>query len=159
MDQTLNTSETTKAPLLEQDAGYYYSTTIVVSPEELFTFCQDERYLKQVLTDLPGDVENFLDLELSSQEALDPNEYKIVWRNKPESKFEGTFTFLLKQAPANRGTILTGQAKFEKINFQEEGPSTLVNIFLKRLKALKETGEIATIKGQPSGREEIKSVH
>ena len=36
-----------------------------------------------------------------------------------------------------------------------EDPDSLAIINLKRLKAFLETGEIATIEGQPSGREEL----
>lgn len=154
--QEFSNKATASGPLLEKDHGYFNSQTVMLSPDEVFSFCQDSENVKKVLTDLPVDVENFLELNLVSAEQLEANQYKIQWSNKANSKFSGNVIFLLTNAPMDRGTYLTAEASFAKFNFREEGPSNLMNIFLKRFKALMETGEIATTKGQPSGREEIK---
>lgn len=142
-------------PLLDKDHGYFNSATVALSPLEIFHFCQNDHNIKQVLTDLPGDLENFLDLTLKSAEQVGTDEFQITWHNRPESKFSGTLIFLLKKAPVNRGTIVTTEAQFNRINLKSEKPSTLINMFLKRMKSLIETGEIATTKGQPNGQEEI----
>jgi hypothetical protein len=155
--QEISRKGTASGPLLEKDHGYFNSQTVMLSAEEVFSFCQDLENVKKVLNDLPVDVENFLDLNLVSAEQTEANEYKIQWSNKANSKFSGNVIFLLKTAPMDRGTYLTAEASFAKFNFREEGPSNLMNVFLKRFKQLMETGEIASIKGQPSGREEIKA--
>lgn len=146
-------------PLLDKDHGYFNCQTILLSPEDVFAFCQDSSNVKKVLTDLPVDVENFLDLNLVSAVQTEPNQYKVQWSNKENSKAAGNLTFILTKAPYDRGTFLTAEAQFNKFNFRTEGPSNLMNIFIKRFKQLLETGEIATTKGQPSGREELKTLH
>lgn len=144
-----------RGPLLDKDHGYFNSATVALPPLEIFHFCQNDQNIKQVLTNLPIDVENFLDLTLKSAEQVSTDEFQITWHNRPGSRFTGTLIFLLKKAPVNRGTIVTTEAQFSRINLKSEKPSTLINMFLKRMKSLIETGEIATTRGQPSGREEI----
>jgi hypothetical protein len=146
-------------PLLEKEHGHYACATILAAPEEIYHFCQYESHINQVLDDLPGDVENFLKLKLTSNKQINLDQYKILWENRPEAKLAGSVSFLIKKAPAQRGSFLTVEANFEKLNFKEDSPSTLMNLFIKRFKALIETGEIPTIKGQPSGREELRTLH
>lgn len=144
-----------RGPLLDKDHGYFNSATVALPPLEIFHFCQNDQNLRKVLTDLPLDVENFLDLTLKSAEQTGTDEFQITWHNRPGSRFTGTLIFLLKKAPVERGTIVTTEARFNKINLRSEKPSNLINMFLKRMKSLIETGEIATTKGQPNGQEEI----
>lgn len=146
-------------PLLEVDHGYFHCQTIATSPEIVFEFCQDSDNVKKVLMDLPVDVENFLELNLVSALQTAANQYKIQWANDSQSKLAGSITFLIKKAPMDRGTYLSAEASFAKINFKNDSPSFLMNVFLKRFKQLLETGEIATVKGQPSGREELRTLH
>jgi hypothetical protein len=153
--QEISHKRKSTGPLLEKDHGYFHSATIAVEPEKVFEFCQDSENVKNVLTDLPVDVDNFLDLHLISAIQIEANQYKVQWSNKSNSKLAGNVVFLLMKAPYNRGTYLSAEASFDKLNFNDEGPSFLMNVFLKRFKALLETGEIPTTKGQPSGREEI----
>ena len=159
MNQTeqVTNSESQRGPLLEKDHGYFNSATVRLEPSEVFKFCQDESHVQKVLEDLPVDVENFLSLKLISAEDIGKDQYKIVWENKADQKISGRLIFLLTKAPIDHGTFLSAEANFESINFKTDSPSTLINIFLKRMKALMETGELATTKGQPSGREEIES--
>lgn len=154
----MNTQQET-GPLLEKDHGYFHAQTIATSPEKVFEFCQDSDNVKKVLTDLPLDVDNFLDLNLVSAVQIEANQYKIQWSNKANSKLAGNVIFLIRKAPMERGTYLSAEASFAKINFRNDSPSFLMNVFLKRFKQLMETGEIATIKGQPSGREELRTLH
>lgn len=157
MNQTEKVSQikSQKGPLLEKEHGYFNSVTIRLSPAEVFELCQDDGNVQKVLSDLPMDVENFLALDLISAENVGADQYKIIWENKSDTKIAGNLTFLLTEAPVDRGTILSAEADFRNFNFNDDSPSTLMNIFLKRFKALMETGEIATTKGQPSGREEL----
>lgn len=136
--------------------GFFNSTTIALPAGDIFAFCQNEENLKKVLADLPSGMVNFFDLELSRSEQKTSENFELEWVNRPNSITAGTLTFILQKAPANRGTILSAIAEFEKFHSNNEEASDLVNIFLKRMKALCETGEIATTKGQPSGREELK---
>ncbi len=149
---------TTESPSLlgslDKERGFFSSTNSPLDPEEVYNFCQNKQNVEKVLKDLPLNLDNFLELVLESSRKIDPDQYEIEWRNKPQSKFEGTLTFHILSAPANRGTHLTAIADFEKINFKTHGPSTLIEIFLRRMKALMETGEIPTTKGQTSGRKE-----
>lgn len=159
MNQTENISTEKrlyKGPLLDKEHGYYNSVSVMCQPSEVFNFCQDLTNVKKTLTDLPLNVENFLDLSMASAEQIGADEYKIVMRNNPESKTVGDIIFLISSAPSDRGTYLTAEAIFEKISWNDESPSTLMKVFLKRMKMLLETGEIATTKGQPSGREEVR---
>lgn len=158
MNQTENLSSSSalyKGPLIDKEHGYYNSVSIALDPSEVFAFCQDISNVKKTLTDLPMNVENFLDLSLTSAEQIGEDQFKIVMQNNPNSNAAGDIVFLLTRAPAGRGTYLTAEAIFEKISWHDEGPSTLMRSFLKRLQMLVETGEIATTKGQPSGREEL----
>ncbi len=152
----IRTEDKSFRPLLEKDHGYYHSANLTVPVDEVYRACQDKANLEKILKDLPEDVENFLDLAPQRSESLGKNKYKIVWENQKSAKVAGTLTFLLTESIGRPGTWITAEASFEKLNFKTEGPSSLINIFLKRLKALIETGEVPTTKGQPSGREEIK---
>jgi uncharacterized membrane protein len=67
------------------------------------------------------------------------------------------------EAPAGRGTIVrlslnysVPGGKFSEwvTKLNGEDPDSLILLNLRRLKALLETGEIPTIEGQPSGRED-----
>lgn len=157
MDQTqkISIQDTYKGPRLDRDHGYFTSATIALPTERVFAACQEQTVIQNVLTDLPEDVENFLDLSLESAERTGESEYRVAWQNASRAKFSGNLTFLLSEAPANRGTILSAEATFSDFDFTEEGPSTLMNLFVRRMKSFIECGEIATTKGQPSGREEI----
>lgn len=154
--QEISLKSKAPVPLLEKDHGYFHSATIAVDPDKVFEFCQDAENVKKVLTDLPLNVDNFLNLNLISATETASNQYKIQWSNKPNSRLAGNVIFLITKAPSDRGTYLTAEASFDKVSFKDESPSFLMNVFLKRFKALMETGEIPTVKGQPSGREELK---
>ena len=151
-----------RIPLPEKDKGFFNSSMILLSPDEVFNFCQDSSNVEKVLTDMPVDVNNFLKLKLISAQK-NSDQYEIKWENSPETKFTGTLAFILQKAPANHGTYLLAEAVFDQFDADEEEPSLLMKVFVKRFKALMETGVLATTKGQPSGREEIepetKTIH
>lgn len=162
MNDTERINESPKksqAPLLDKEHGYYASASLTCSPKVVYQYCQKPHYVEKVLSDLPADLDNFLSLELVSAQEEGLNQFRIVWQNKKDQKIAGKLTFLIKEAPQKRGTVITSEADFKKLNFKDDGPSSLVNLFLKRMKALIETGEIPTIKGQPSGREELQTLH
>ena len=142
-------------PLLDKDHGYYASASVTSPVEETFNFFQNQDHVRKVLEDLPEGISNFLELTLSSAEAVSPNEYRVVWNNTQKSA-KGNLNLLIKESPLKGGSIITIEAVLEGIKFRDESPSTLMNILLKRMKALLETGVLATTKGQPSGREELQ---
>ena len=158
-DQTHRTHQKSKIPLLDRDHGYYASASLTCSPQVVYQNCQNLQHVEKVLSDLPADIDNFLSLELVSAKEEGSNQFRIVWQNNKDQKIAGKLTFLIQAGPAGRGTIITSEADFKKLNFKDDSPSTLMNLFLKRMKALIETGEIPTTKGQPSGREELKTLH
>jgi hypothetical protein len=142
----------------EKETGFYHSVSLTRSPEEVFAFCQDAQNIKKVLMDLPDEMDNFLNLNLLSATRLSEGRFEIIWNNLSDSTAKGTLTFMLMDAPLKRGTILTASAVFDNLDFKNDGPSSLMSVFMKRMKALCEVGVIATTKGQPSGREE-KTLH
>lgn len=146
MEQTL----THESPALDKDHGYYAAISVTNPRQEVEDFCKSSANVEKVLSDLPGKVTNFLNLELDSVSAG-----RIVYRNRNKIA-PGTLSFIVQENQFHPGAVISVDAKLEKIHFREEGPSTLMNLFLKRMKNLIETGEIPTTKGQPSGREELK---
>ncbi|MFA5583485.1 MAG: hypothetical protein WDA09_04650 [Bacteriovoracaceae bacterium] len=154
--------ESFKAPPIlipEKDHGYYHSANILKSPQFVYEFLQNPENVKASLQNLPEGIENFLDLELMKANATDADEYEVVWENLEDSIVSGAISFHCQRAPENRGTILLAQASFSNFSTSEDDPSELIRFFIKRLKALMETGVIATTKGQPSGREELNLTH
>lgn len=88
---------------------------------------------------------------------------KISWRSQPGSQIENAGSVLFFDAPGNRGTEIqvsiqydppAGSAGAAVARMLGEEPSMQVLDDLRRFKQIMETGEVATIKGQPSGRVE-----
>lgn len=154
--------ESFKAPPIivpEKEIGHYHSANILKSPQFVYEFLQNPENLKQALQNLPDDLQNYLNLELIKANASDADEYEVIWENLEDSPVSGAISFHCQRAPENRGTILLAQASFSNFSSSDDDPSELIRFFVKRLKALMETGVIATIQGQPSGREELKLIH
>lgn len=141
---------------LDKDHGFFHSATFVAEPQRVFGFCRDHNNWNKILTDLPANLENFFDLELISAENKNTDEFQISWENSKKAKIQGNLTLHISPAPLSRGTTVTAVAHFDKFHTNDEEPSDLMNVFLKRMKALIETGVLATTKGQPSGREELQ---
>lgn len=142
---------TENAPSVSPDHGYYAAVTVTTEPQEVQRICQDPSSVEKILTDLPMGVSKLFDFVLE-----DASQERVVLRNDRPS---GTLTLNFEADPARGGTIISADARIKGIHWNEEGPSTLMNIFLKRLKCLVETGEIPTTKGQPSGREILRPNH
>lgn len=154
--------ESFKAPPItipDKEVGHYHSANILKSPQFVYEFLQNPENLKEALKNLPEDIENYLDLELIRANATDADEYDVTWENLEDNLISGAITFHCQRAPENRGTILLAQASFSNFSSSDDDPSELIRFFIKRLKALMETGVIATTQGQPSGREELKITH
>lgn len=134
--------------------GLYHSSSINKSPAEVYALCQRESTLKKVLSDLPEEIKNFLNLEFVSAIQVGLDTYEVHWKNKKNVEPHGTLSFIISPAPAGRGTVLIANGIFGNFSMNDEEPSDLINVFLKRVKALCETGQIATITGQPNGKDE-----
>lgn len=155
-NQKKNTSR--MIPVVPEE-GLFSSMLINVSPEAVFTLCQDEKSLERVVQGLPLKAEKILKLELEDARQGDDGRYEVRFKNHRGSKLSGELRLFIGEAYNGRGTLLAAEAGLDLWSPHSDSPSTLMNAFLKRFKALIETGEIATIQGQPSGREELKTLH
>jgi uncharacterized membrane protein len=91
---------------------------------------------------------------------------KISWRSLPGSQIENAGSVIFLDAPGGRGTEIqvtiqydppAGSAGAMAAKLLGEEPSIQVLDDLRRFKMIMETGEVATTKGQPSGR--LDEVH
>jgi uncharacterized membrane protein len=89
-----------------------------------------------------------------------PNE-KISWRSMPGSQIENAGSVIFLEAPGGRGTEIqvtiqydppAGSAGAALAKLFGEEPTVQVLDDLRRFKQIMETGEVATIRGQTSGR-------
>lgn len=154
-----NKNNLTKARALNQDHGFFHSCTIFSSSAQVYEFCRKKENIMLVFRDLPEEIQKLLSLEVTSSSSQ-----TVAITNSENSKLALTGTLTFAAAPADRGTVVTAEAFFEVpgskllsrlLDVENPEPSILVGIFLRRLKAQLETGEMATTKGQPSGREEL----
>lgn len=132
--------------------GIYHSNSINQPVEEVYMFLQNKSNLTKALSDLPEKIKNFIVPDFSAADALDGERFQVVWKNSAEPR--GTLTFNLSPAPGGRGTIVIANGIFGDYTMDDDEPSDLINLFLKRIKALSETGQIATTTGQPNGKDE-----
>src|SRR5215217_5240686 len=100
-------------------------------------------------------------IEWDSEVIEDHENESLVWKSVPGSSVESMGRVEFRDAPGGRGTIVhvsmeynppVGSlgAAFAKL-FGEE-PDQQINEDLRHFKQLMETGEVATVQGQPTGR-------
>lgn len=161
MNQTnLTSSETNFRPTVDSQfstqkyEGIYHSNSINKSPELIYPLLKDEAQLQKIFSDLPEDLKNFLDLEFVGSNSVGDGKYEVKWKNKGSAEIQGTLTLTIERGPVGKGSTIIANAIFGDYSMDSDGPSDLINVFLKRLKALSETGQLATIKGQPNGKDE-----
>ncbi|HXH30983.1 MAG TPA: hypothetical protein VNJ01_09245 [Bacteriovoracaceae bacterium] len=150
--QVTSVASRTSVPHRGKEKGLYNSITVTRPLDEVISICKDPTNVEKVLSDLPEGIENFFDLTLVST-----SDDQLRWENKPKSKVKGTLIMDFASRPAGRGTIITSSAVLSNFALKKEESSDLMYVFLKRFKALIETGELASTKGQPSGRDELKA--
>lgn len=153
-----------------------FAVTIAASPAEVYAFFRDFSNLPTFMKGLKEvrvtsskkshwvvELKNGLSTEWDAEITSEREGEMISWRSLPGSDVETSGTVWFSPAPAGRGTVVglemeskvPGGALTELLaKFTGEDPDSLTFINLKRLKAMIETGEVATIEGQPSGREE-----
>lgn len=102
---------------------------------------RDVSWESRIVTAEPGE---FLQWE-TTDDAMVPNRGSVRFRSAPGDR--GTEVTLSVRFDPPGGTL--GNAVLERL---EIAPETLVATALRRFKSLAETGEIATLKGNPSAR-------
>lgn len=92
--------------------------------------------------------------------AFDRQADVIAWRSLPDSEIYVDGIVKFRNAPANRGTIITVVVVYQPpagalggalARILGKDPSFMMRQDLRRLKALLEAGEIPTVEGQPHG--------
>ncbi len=151
------------------------SITIDRPVDELYAFWHDETNLpaifgsvesvqvtgdtKHWMVTLPGGMKTEFDLEIYTDV---PNEV-ISWRSLEGSDLQNAGSVRFRPAPANRGTEVQLTVQFippagvigqAVVKLFGEVPQQYIGQYLREFKQQMETGEIATIDGQTSGREE-----
>ncbi|HBB86251.1 MAG TPA: cyclase [Blastocatellia bacterium] len=156
---------------------YHVEKSIVINqaPEGLYQFWRDLENLPRFIENLesvnplderrshwvvkgPGDTRVEWDAEIFNEKE---NEL-IAWRSLPgRAEVTNAGSVHFENAPDGRGTKLSvtlnynppgGKAGVLLAKLFGDEPGQLVELNLRRLKRLIETGEIPTIEGQPSGR-------
>ena len=148
--------------------------TILKPPEELFAFWRRLENLPSFMKHVdsvenldnnrshwrvraPGGSHVEWDAEIVEEE---PGRL-IAWRSRPGSEITNGGSVRFRPATGNRGTVVEvtlfyeppgGKAAAGVAKIFGEEPQMQVREDLRRFKQLKETGEIPTIEGQPSGR-------
>ena len=159
-----------------RDVHVEHSITINKSPAELYSFWREFRNLPRFMKHLES--VTTLDSGRSHWVAKGPagkavewdaeiyNEKEnemISWRALPGSEFVNAGTVRFEPAPGGRGTVVRvtmnynlvgGRVTAALARLLGQAPEQLVADDMRRLKQIMETGEIATIEGQPSGRAE-----
>jgi uncharacterized membrane protein len=151
------------------------AVTINRSPQELFYYLRNvenlprfSRYLHSVQTlderqshwvvKGPAGVVIEWDAEVFNEKE---NEL-IAWRSLPNSDVTNAGSIHLEAGPEKRGTVLkvvlnynppAGRLSVPVAKLLGLEPGQMIEEDLRRLKQLMEAGEIATIEGQPSGRQ------
>lgn len=161
---------------VDDDITVRRAITVNYPVEDLFAFWRDFRNLPRFMHHLLS--VRVLDERRSHWEAKGPagsraswdaeiiderpNEL-IVWRSLPDSEVPNDGSVRFAQAAAGRGTEVTVTlayrppfgsvgAAFAKLLGEE--PDQQVREDLRRFKAMMEAGEVPTVDGQPSGRDE-----
>lgn len=118
--------------------------TIAKPPEEVHRYLHKAKHYGRFLdTDVP--------IEITSQS---PD--MILWR----AGDEGIGAFAMRPAPGGRGTIVTFKMQMKSewtgliARMVGRDADTRAAVALRKLKAYMETGEVPTVEGQPSGRDE-----
>ena len=170
----IDTSATEDSDEIARDVHVEKSITINRSPEELFRFWRDFANLPRFMVnlesarDLGGNRSHWVatgpagkTVEWDAEIYNEKENELIAWRSLPGSDITNAGSVNFTKASGGRGTYV-------KVTFNYNPPggkpaALLAKLFglepgqvveqnLKRLKQLLETGVIATIEGQPSGR-------
>lgn len=153
-----------------------HAVTIGIPQEQVFAFWRNLKNLSYFMKDVKNisvisdneshwvlELKNGYQVEWDAVVVSERQNEMITWKSVEGSDIETSGSVWFSPAPAGRGTvvslildykILGGKLTELATLFTLESPDALAHINLRRLKAFLETGEVPTIEGQPSGREE-----
>ena len=153
-----------------------HAITIGKTPYEVYSFFRDFKNLPLFMKDLQSirelnenrthwvvQVKNGAKVEWDAEILQEIPGRMISWRSVEGSEVKTMGSVHFEAAPADRGTVVSlamdysvpgGKLTEWFLLFTGETPDFLAITNLKRLKALLETGEVPTVEGQPSGRDE-----
>jgi uncharacterized membrane protein len=152
------------------------SMEIDKSPEELFRFWRDFKNLPifmrnlESVSEIDGTTSHWIAKGLGSArvewdaEIYNERENELIaWRSLENADLVNAGSVRFEKGPAGRGTYVrvtmnynppAGKIGAGVAQLLGSGPAQLIKEDLRRLKQMMETGEIATIDGQTSGRAE-----
>jgi len=160
-----------------EDVPVTASLMINSSPEEVYAFWRKLENLPRFMSYLESVRE--LDQQTSEWTARTPGGMRlrwqseivedkpgelISWRTRDDSEINHCGSVRFERGPGHRGTLVRvevyygmpgGATEAKAAQLFSTAPETIVTQDLRRLKQLIETGEIATTKGQPSGRRSL----
>ena len=161
---------------LQATAGdeVHHAVTINKSAAELYTFWHDFTNLPKFMEHLErvdvhgGKLSHWVTrgplgmrLEWDAETTVDIVNREIGWRSTADADVDTVGSVQFKELPAGRGTELRlsmryappgGRAGVLISKLFGQSPQAQIESDLRKLKQLVETGEIATLEGQPSGR-------
>ncbi len=160
---------------LQDDARKHLAVTVAVAPEAAYAFFRNfdnlPRFMKDLKSiDLISDKKSHWTVEVKGLKAewnaeiiSDRPGAMISWRSVEDSEVETSGTIWFSPAVEFLGTVISLALDYKvpggKLTelfsmFSGEDPKSLALINLRRLKCYLETGELATIDGHSSGREQ-----
>jgi uncharacterized membrane protein len=166
----------TKSSPVARDVHVEHSITINKPPAELYSFWRElgnlPKFMKHLesVTTLASGIPRWVakgpagePVEWDAEIYNEKENELISWRSLPGSEFVNAGTVRFEPAHGGRGTVVRvtmnynvtgGRVTATLGRLLGQAPEQLVAEDLRRLKQIIETGEIATIEGQPSGRAE-----
>lgn len=183
MQATTQNQKTQNANLDKRTRGRYhdddvsrYAVTIGKPQEEVFRFFRNFENLPLFMKDLKEvrvisdkkshwvvELQAGVQAEWDAEITLERQDEMLAWKSVKGSEVDTSGSIWFSPAPGGKGTVVSlvldykipgGKIAEIITKMTGEDPETLAQLNLRRLKAFLETGEVPTIKGQPSGRED-----
>ncbi|MFN2513319.1 MAG: SRPBCC family protein [Pyrinomonadaceae bacterium] len=176
VDTATNQEGENRLASVARDVHVEQSVTINKSPAEIYSFWREfgnlPRFMKHLesVTTLASGISRWVakgptgePVEWDAEIFNEKENELISWRSLPGSEFVNAGTVRFEPASGDRGTIVRvtmnynvtgGRVTAALARLLGQAPEQLVAEDLRRLKQILETGEIATIEGQTSGRAE-----
>ena len=163
---------------MHDDDTSKFSITIGQTQAEIFSFWRDFKNLTLSMNDIKDiriisakkshwtvELKSGLKAECDAEITDERVNEMIAWKSTKSSEVETSGSVWFSPAPGGRCTVVSllmdysvpgGKLTELLTKITGEDPDSLAFINLRRLKAYLETGEIPTVEGQSSGREEIE---
>lgn len=158
------------------DVDSHFAVTIGKTPREVFQFYRNFENLPYFMKDLKSisvlsekkshwvvEIDLGLKAEWDAIITSEKENEMISWKSTEDSEVKTSGTIWFKAAPQGLGTVVSlaldysvpgGKLTEWLTRLRGEDPDSLAFINLRRLKCYLEAGELATTKGQTTGREE-----